>query len=802
MYVGPLSAEHLLFLQNASRECFLVVLSSGLTFIVRIDVQTGHSPPPWTDAAVGSISGYPSAWGYALRRHGEPIRMNASPVGPGFDGRDLIVDPIIVLTPSTVSPAYIISSSSSRTAISSLSPSASGTTIPSPSSPACPGTVSSVSSTGIPQNKTPTANANAGSFPPVPQQGVNLPFTMSESAVRGIGHQTAAHAPYSTLSAHDDPSSPAESSNYPPPGHQHPPSMYSPIATTAPATSPDLSFPPAPSPDLSFAPARQLLSGYAPPPRIGPFHWFVPVSAPPPVTGPVLQLVPDSVPPAAVSPTRRRMSGSSLPPPTGPVRQLVSGSDPPPADAPARPLMSSCAPASAADPARHYPARQLLSGYAPLPAGGSARPPISSYAPPPTTDPGCQLLSGYAPPTPTGPVRQLEPGSAPPPPSCPARPLVSSYAPPPSTNLAHPLAFGSAPQLTTDPAHGLMSDPACPALRAVTQDIASPRTLSYHNFVPDPLISTDTVDTPVDFVSQWTHHANLEMRREKTRQLQLVLETKIVDQKTMEMRMQHSRQNTGSPATLAVRHTRPSTGSLRAPSQTCSSLSLPYGPSPASSLSPSLQRRSDESIAFPPYHSNSSIDSVQLDRLIVKPVDKPANVPDSDGQGYSGDDKASVDGGGAKTWTLANEPNDDKTCNIPDRYGDSGRYKFASAMGAMDGSGHTIGGFASATNGHIRNGRVKATSGHSNAIHEHVHDRRDGARGGYVDATIGNVRDERVHAMAGYGCATTERVHHPFDRYDNDEATRSRTYENADGTYTNTMHANVLSTSGPVTNGI
>ena len=56
--------------------------------------------------------------------------------------------------------------------------------------------------------------------------------------------------------------------------------------------------------------------------------------------------------------------------------------------------------------------------------------------------------------------------------------------------------------------------------------------------------------------------------------------------------------------------------------------------------------------------------------------------------------------------------------------------------------------------------------------------------------------------MAGYGCATTERVHHPFDRYDNDEATRSRTYENADGTYTNTMHANVLWTSGPVTNGI
>ena len=41
-------------------------------------------------------------------------------------------------------------------------------------------------------------------------------------------------------------------------------------------------------------------------------------------------------------------------------------------------------------------------------------------------------------------------------------------------------------------------------------------------------------------------------------------------------------------------------------------------------------------------------------------------------------------------------------------------------------------------------------------------------------------------------------------RYDNGEATRSRTYENADGTaiYANTMHANVLSTSSPAMNGI
>ena len=350
-----------------------------------------------------------------------------------------------------------------------------------------------------------------------------------------------------------------------------------------------------------------------------------------------------------------------------------------------------------------------------------------------------------------------------------------------------------------------------------------------------PLISLvpGAADPPIDHVSQWTHHANLEMRREKTRQLQLMLESKRVDQKTMEIHMQHNGQNAGNPATPVVRRTCLSSGSFSTPSQTSSPLSLPYGPSPASSLSSNRRRPSNESMASHPYHPNSSIVSLQLDRLVVEPADKPADVP-AGGQGYSGDGQASgVGGEWAGMWTMADTPSNDKTSNFPEEHVNVGRYEFTNAM---DGHGDMTGRFANATNGFIYNGHSEAPSAYADATGEHVQNGRADVAGGY--ATNGNARDARVYPMAGYASATTERVHHPRDgypdansmhyphrtmdecadaaplymnssvtaRYDNDEATKSWMYENADRTvmYANMMHANALPTSGrfPARSGI
>ena len=569
----------------------------------------------------------------------------------------------------------------------------------------------------------------------------------SESAARRINHQTAAHAPYSTvpaqLSQHGDPSYPAQPFNYSPPGHQHPPSIYSSRPTAAPATSSD----------ISFAPARSCLSSYAPAPTTGSAHPHSYV--PPPATGGPVHA--------------RNVSGYPPPPATDPARLRVSDYAPPPVADPVRLRVSDYAPPPVADPAR-----LRVSDYAPPPVADPARLRVSDYAPPLVADPTRLRVSGYAPPPVADPARLHVSGAAPPPTGTgSARSLVSSYAPALTTDVAHPLVSGSAPSSTTDPARQAMSDPSRPALRAATQDPPVPRTMSYNDFVPNrPSIKSvpDAVNAPIDQVSQWNHQANMELRREKTRQLEISLETKKVDQnlESMRMQMQSGEQITRKAVTPAVRHK----SSLHASSQGSSSKRHPYGPSPASSPSSNRRRRSNVSIPSHAYqstssvashsqHSNSSLASLQFDRLIMKPSGNPAVIPAFGGQGYSGGDPASsgrVDGkgmGSSSSSSLANALGNGETCNVPDK-SHSNRHEFANAM---DGCGDTPSGFANATNA-----LVHTTGGHARTMYGgavHATDGRADVQSGSAEATNGRVHPTEgdIYMAGGFANGTNGHVH-------------------------------------------
>ena len=264
----------------------------------------------------------------------------------------------------------------------------------------------------------------------------------------------------------------------------------------------------------------------------------------------------------------------------------------------------------------------------------------------------------------------------------------------------------------------------------------------------------DAMDIPVDSASQWTHRAKMEMRREKTRQLAISLETKRVDQnmELMKMRMQLHGQNPRKHVSPGVRHKGLSNSSIYASSQASSSLSHPYGPSPASSSTSSRRRRSSASIASHLYHSNSSIashsehsnsslSSLHFDGLIVEPSGNPVDVAASGGRGYSSGDPASsvyADGKGVETWALENALDNNKTSNTLDR-SHLDRHEFTNAV---DGYGDVLSGSVSGTNGPIHTTDVHTRTMHGGAVHAsdgRVHDGRAYATSGSAEVTNGSV---------------------------------------------------------------
>ena len=808
------------------------MLFAGLALIVRTDSQTGHSPPPWKNTAVRYIGEYPSAWGYALGRHGEPVWTNASLVGPEFDGRDVVVDPIAVRTQSTVSPAYPSSSPSSGAAVSSSSL----------AYPSTMSSMSSMSSAGIPQNRTLATNANVGSVPPsVPQQGVNLPFTMSsESPARRIDHQTAVHEPYSTLSAHSNPSYPAWPSNYLPPGYQHPPSRSSGVPAAAPAINP----------------ARSCVSGYPLPPATDPARLGSYVPSPAnarahPHSG-------SGYAPSGLA--HSRVSGYASRPVTDPAGSRVSGA-PPPATGPARPHASAAVP-----PPAPGSASSLVSNYEPPPATNLAHPLVS--APPPMIDPARQVMSNPAHQVMSNPARQVMSNPALPVPRAATQDLALNRTLPYNDYMSSHHPISSVPD-----AVDMSIDHASQWTHRVNMEMRQEKTRQL-------AISLETkkVDQNLESMKmQMEHHGQNTWEP--------------VTQPVRHKGLSYSSLYDSSQAASSQSHP-------RGPSSASSSSSNRRRRSNASIASHPYH--STSSITSRSQHSNSSLTSLHFNRLIVKPSGNPSDFPTSGHQRYSGGDRASsgyVDGKGVKTWALANALGNDKTSDVADR-SHPDRHEFANAAGrcgdvlsgsvsgtngsvhTMDGHARTMHGgavheadgrayvtsgsaetqegrvhptggdgymtsrFATATNGYVHDGRVtvthgtvndglvpstygyaNATDGHVQSTSEYV-DRSSGrshVNDGRIAVTDGSVSDGRIPQTFGHASATNEPVHYMTGGYDdatsrqylegsisdgNDrtigdhDVAMSWMYENTDRT---AVDANSVYTVGggfPATNGV
>nr|VWO98228.1 Glycylpeptide N-tetradecanoyltransferase (EC (Myristoyl-CoA:protein N-myristoyltransferase) (NMT) (Peptide N-myristoyltransferase) [Ganoderma boninense] len=381
--------------------------------------------------------------------------------------------------------------------------------------------------------------------------------------------------------------------------------------------------------------------------------------------------------------------------------------------------------------------------------------------------PARHLVSNSAPPPRmVGPVRQLVsipfasscpipfasscPIRPPPPMAYPARQLVPNTAPPHITSSGRPPTAATAIQGVAPP---------------------PPRSLPYHDYVrdhPTSSVPDSAGDWSVDAMAKWNHHAWMEMQHEATRQMEIMLEARKIDQ---QMEMLHNKQSTRSSSF--------SYGRRRSSSRAHSHSSLPYG-GPVASISRKPLRRSNVSLPARSHYSNSSIGSLQLDRMVVKPPDNPAEVLASGSQGCSSGRQAfAVDARGAEMGTMANLPDSDETSNVPDRYIHPGPHastnvvnEFDDTTGgfsdatngrvhAMDGQADTRNGFVErdTTNGHVSDGRV--TGGDAHTINGQINDGGVNAANGYVDRTAPHMNGSALagygggNAMAGYGDGNT-----------------------------------------------